>query len=74
VIHVANLDPAAEYFAYNASFDIRELVRLEGVMEEYGYGPNGGLVYCMEYLLQNIEWLKEQLDQFGDDDYLLLDW
>jgi len=29
--------------------DIRELITLSDVMEELGYGPNGGLVYCMEY-------------------------
>ena len=30
-------------------------------MEEYQLGPNGGLIYCMEYLLANIEWLEEKL-------------
>jgi hypothetical protein len=30
--------------------DIRDLISLEDVMEELGYGPNGGLVYCMEYV------------------------
>lgn len=29
--------------------DIRELISLEDVMEELGLGPNGGLLYCMEY-------------------------
>lgn len=29
--------------------DIRELVSLEDVMEELGLGPNGALMYCMEY-------------------------
>jgi len=42
-------------------------------MEQLSYGPNGGLVYCMEYLLENSEWLKDELDAFGDDDYILLD-
>jgi GTPase SAR1 family protein len=42
-------------------------------MEDYGYGPNGGLVYCMEYLFQHSEWLKDELDNFGDDEYILLD-
>lgn len=72
-LHVANLDPACEGFDYDASFDVRDLVNLDEVMEEFGYGPNGGLVHCMEYLLQNSEWLKEELDNFGDDDYILLD-
>jgi len=29
--------------------DIRELISLEDVMEELKLGPNGGLIYCMEY-------------------------
>lgn len=73
VLHVANLDPACDGFEYDAAFDVRDLVNLEAVMEEFGYGPNGGLVHCMEYLLQNSEWLKDELDAFGDDDYVLLD-
>lgn len=30
-------------------------------MEEFDLGPNGGLIYCMEYLLENFEWLEEKL-------------
>jgi predicted AAA+ superfamily ATPase len=32
-IHVANLDPAAENFEYNAAFDVKELISLEQVLE-----------------------------------------
>lgn len=42
-------------------------------MEELQFGPNGALVYCMEYLAENLDWLEEQLDGFIDDDYLLID-
>jgi GPN-loop GTPase len=72
-IHVANLDPAAEHFGYELAFDIRDLISVEEVMEELGLGPNGGLIYCMEYLLNNLDWLQDQLDAFGDDEYLILD-
>ena len=72
-IHVANLDPAAESFEYDCSFNIKDLINVDDVMEELGYGPNGGLVYCMEYLLQNSDWLHDELDKFGDDDYVILD-
>jgi len=72
-LHVANLDPAAEFFDYEATFDIRDLICLEDVMDEMGYGPNGGLVYCMEYLMQNNDWLKDELDNFAEDDYVILD-
>jgi len=27
----------------------------------------------MEYLCQNLEWLKDELDQFDEDDYIVLD-
>ena len=31
-----------------------------------------GLLYCMEYLEDNLEeWLGSELEAFGDDDYLL---
>lgn len=72
VVHVVNLDPAAETLGYKPSIDIRELISVEEVMEELDYGPNGALVYCMEFLLENIDWLEEQVADFNDD-YLLFD-
>jgi len=65
--------PAAEQFGYRPTLDIRDLVSVDDVMEELDLGPNGGLVYCMEYLLANSEWLEEELDGYGPDDYLLFD-
>lgn len=72
-IHVANLDPACDTFAYTPSFDIQELITVDDVMSELGLGPNGGLLYCMEYLLDNMEFLEDHLNAFGEDDYLILD-
>jgi GTPase SAR1 family protein len=71
-MHVVNLDPAAEVFNYPVSIDLRELITVDEVMEELAYGPNGGLVYAMEYLIDHIDWL---LDEIGDyeDDYLIID-
>lgn len=72
-VQIGNLDPAAEHFNYDLAFDIRDLITVEDVMEELGLGPNGGLIYCMEYLLENMDWLEDELDNFDDDEYLLLD-
>jgi GTPase SAR1 family protein len=49
-VHWVNLDPAAdpEAFESEPTIDIRNLVELEDVMTELGFGPNGGLVYCFE--------------------------
>ena len=72
-VHVGNLDPAADNFGYEPSFDIRDLITIEEVMKEEGFGPNGGLVFCMEHLLQNSDWLREELEECGEDQYILLD-
>ena len=68
-----NLDPAAETFAYEPDLDIRELIALEDVMEELGLGPNGALVYCFEFLLQNLDFLSEALEQLSEEYLIILD-
>eukprot|EP00386_Alphamonas_edax_P002046 GDKI01006144.1.p1 GENE.GDKI01006144.1~~GDKI01006144.1.p1 ORF type:complete len:273 (-),score=65.40 GDKI01006144.1:18-836(-) len=73
-VRCVNLDPAAEHFSYPCDIDIRDLISVDDVMEETELGPNGGLIYAMEYIGDNLDWLKEQLDQFsGDDEYFLFD-
>lgn len=71
-VHIVNLDPANE-LPTEYDIDVKELISVEDVMKEMGYGPNGGLVYCMEYLLENIDWLSEQLQEFREGDYFLFD-
>jgi len=72
--HLVNLDPAvdSQSFEYAPSIDIRDLVSLEDVMSELSYGPNGGLIYCFEYLLENMDWLEEELGDY-ENDYLIFD-
>jgi len=37
-------------------------------------GPNGGLLFCIEYLIQNQDWLVKQLDDtIRQDDYVIFD-
>mmetsp|Transcript_78981 Transcript_78981/g.118745 ORF Transcript_78981/g.118745 Transcript_78981/m.118745 type:complete len:270 (+) Transcript_78981:21-830(+) len=71
-VHIVNLDPAAEDILYTPSVDIRELISLEDVMEELQLGPNGGLIYCMEFLGNNFEWVREEIGAF-EEDYILID-
>jgi GTPase SAR1 family protein len=68
-----NLDPAAELFTYRCDVDIREAITLDDAMEEMELGPNGGLVFALEYFTENIDWFQEKLENFGDNDYLLID-
>lgn len=65
--HHANLT-----YTDTALQDIKDLISLEDVMEELGYGPNGGLLYCMEYLLKHLAWLDDELGTV-DDDYFIID-
>ena len=55
------------------TLDVRDLISVDDVTETMSLGPNGALVYCMEFLLENIEWLEEKLDQFIDNDYVVFD-
>ena len=66
-----NLDPAAETFDYPVSIDIRDLISLSDVMESLDYGPNGGLVYALDYLASHLSFLSNQLHDYPDD-YLLI--
>jgi len=73
-IYIANLDPAAEAFDYPVSFDVRNLVTVEDIMNQLKIGPNGSLMYCMEFLEDNIdEWFVEKLQCYGENDYLIFD-
>ena len=72
-IVVINLDPAAESFKYTCDIDIRELVTVVDVMLKKKLGPNGALIYCMEYLLSHMEWLEEQIESFAENSYFLFD-
>ncbi|AMD21120.1 HEL161Wp [Eremothecium sinecaudum] len=70
--HIVNLDPAADPQEYEFTIDIRDLISLEEVMEELSLGPNGSLVYCFEYLLNNLDWLEEEIGDYNDE-YLIFD-
>ena len=73
-LHVINLDPAADVFTYPVSADIRELISVSEVMEQFDLGPNGALLYCMEYLEENLgDWLFAALEGYDDEDCVVFD-
>lgn len=75
-VDFVNLDPANDNMegAKNVVFDVRELINVDEVMqdEELKLGPNGALVYAMELLLDNTDWIREQLGDY-EEDYILFD-
>lgn len=42
-------------------------------MEEMGLGPNGGLIYCFEFLLENLDFLTEALDPLTEEYLIIID-
>ncbi len=69
---IINLDFANDRLPYKATIDVRDMITLQKAMEDFTLGPNGGLVFCMESLLHNIEWLLDQIEQL-DVDYVIFD-
>ena len=73
-VRVINLDPACSpTLPYPCAIDIRSLITLQDAMECYGLGPNGGIIYAMEYLATNIHWLRQQIDELPPSAYLIFD-
>ncbi|SMY27612.1 unnamed protein product [Zymoseptoria tritici ST99CH_1A5] len=58
---VANMDPANDNIPYEPAFDVRELVDVEELMEREELGPNGGVLWAMEEIEANFEWLEGHL-------------
>ncbi|KAI5724304.1 hypothetical protein M8J77_000975 [Diaphorina citri] len=64
---IVNLDPANE-IVDNLDFDVDicELITICDVMEHMALGPNGGLMYAVEYLETNVKWLLDKLNFYRE--------
>ncbi|KAI9732324.1 MAG: hypothetical protein M1834_001531 [Cirrosporium novae-zelandiae] len=62
---VVNLDPANDHTSYPCALDVRDLITIEEVMEDDRLGPNGAVLYALEELEHNMEWLEEGLNKLG---------
>ncbi|KAJ1360114.1 hypothetical protein KIN20_019012 [Parelaphostrongylus tenuis] len=67
-----NLDPANDSVQYDASYDIKELITVEEVMDRLGIGPNGALKYSIDTLCRNQDWLLHKI-QDNKDKYVVID-
>ena len=63
---MVNLDPANDNLTFDENgrgpancIDVRDLITLEDAMEEFKLGPNGAMLYCIEFLLANFQWLHD---------------
>jgi GTPase SAR1 family protein len=53
-----NLDPGIENAPYVPDVDIRDWIKLNDVMKEYGVGPNGAQIIAADLLALNIDEMK----------------
>jgi len=58
---VVNLDPANDHTSYPTALDVRDLVTLDEIMNDEALGPNGGVLYALEELEHNFQWLEDGL-------------
>ena len=72
-ISVVNLDPANDALTYPCAIDISQLITLQEVMDEHQLGPNGAMLYCLEYLDENFDWLEDRLRELGKEAYVVFD-
>eukprot|EP01024_Parvocaulis_polyphysoides_P061225 TRINITY_DN6765_c0_g1_i1.p1 TRINITY_DN6765_c0_g1~~TRINITY_DN6765_c0_g1_i1.p1 ORF type:complete len:318 (-),score=31.57 TRINITY_DN6765_c0_g1_i1:260-1159(-) len=73
-VSVVNLDPGNDEVAYECDVDVREIIHVEKIQQTYELGPNGGLIFGMELLMQNLDWLKSKLEPLlNEGNYLLFD-
>ncbi|GEQ66529.1 hypothetical protein JCM33374_g192 [Metschnikowia sp. JCM 33374] len=72
---IINLDPANANLPYpSCSFDIRDYVCVEDIMQSHNLGPNGGLMFALESLSENaLDSIMVAWDDLGKDSYLLFD-
>ena len=71
-VKVINLDPSIENIEYPDSIDIRDLINIEDIMDEFYLGPNGGLIFCMEYFMDNLMWFEKEI-QLSAKNHLIFD-
>lgn len=62
-----NLDPGAERVHYDPEFDVRDLISLSEVMDEYDLGPNGAQILAADLVASQAVDIHEELDGLSGD-------
>ncbi|MFX1319470.1 MAG: ATP/GTP-binding protein [Promethearchaeota archaeon] len=71
-VGTVNLDPGVLHLPYGPDIDVRDFISLQGVMEKYNLGPNGGLIAAIDLISSHLEALEEEIRDLGVD-FLLFD-
>jgi GTPase SAR1 family protein len=71
-VGTVNLDPGVLQLPYGPDVDVRDFVSLQGIMEKYNLGPNGGLVAAIDLISTHLDSLQEEIHDLGVD-FVLFD-
>ena len=69
---ILNLDPGVESLPYTCDVDIRDLVDIVSIMQQYDLGPNGALVMANDLIASKIDEIQEDVNKVNPD-YLIVD-
>jgi hypothetical protein len=47
---------------YECAIDLVDLITVDDVCDNLNLGPNGSLMYCIEYIENNIDWLLKRIE------------
>ncbi|MDG7010256.1 MAG: ATP/GTP-binding protein [Nitrososphaerota archaeon] len=66
-----NLDPGVVGLPYEPDVDVRDRIQLQGVMEEYGLGPNGALILAADLTATRLSEIQEEIDSFKAENVII---
>ncbi len=67
-----NFDPAAEVIPYVPDVDVRRFINARDLMVKKGLGPNGALIASVDYLVNYVMEIKEEIEEYRSN-YALID-
>ncbi|KAI6178612.1 GPN-loop GTPase [Aphelenchoides besseyi] len=72
--YVVNLDPAVAAVHFPANIDIRDSVNYKAVMRDYGLGPNGAIMTCLNLICTRFDQVLDLLQKrTADVPYFIFD-
>jgi len=66
-----NLDPGVLTLPYTPDIDIRDYIKIEQLMQQYGLGPNGALIMAADLIAEETERLGDEIASFRPDMVLI---
>uniref|UniRef100_A0A1I7TWP4 GPN-loop GTPase n=1 Tax=Caenorhabditis tropicalis TaxID=1561998 RepID=A0A1I7TWP4_9PELO len=65
--YVINLDPAVSKVPYPVNVDIRDTVKYKEVMKEFGMGPNGAIMTCLNLMCTRFDQVIELINKRSEE-------